>query len=289
MANGNPYTVAVPSLYEALQAGEAGYKGMRDMQSQRAMQDARQQAAGAVSGGDTRSAMARLLGVGDVQGASVLATMDQHRATQDIARQNLDLSRTREARADEIARGNLDVARGNLAVNQATAQRRDAPTFGEVYDESGQPQKAMISRDGSYQPIGGAKAKAKDLPFNVIKELGDRGTTFGDFTRLTGTFSDVYGGYKFERAGDTANWAARNFGVGNQDAAQWWQDYQNQKNLVRNQLFGSALTTTEKAEFDKANINPGMTPDAIKSNLTRQHDATRRAAAKLANVYVQMG
>jgi hypothetical protein len=54
-------------------------------------------------------------------------------------------------------------------------------------------------------------------------------------------------------------------------------------------LFGSALTVTEKNEFDKANINPGMTPQAIKANLKIQREATQRAAAKLAKTYVKMG
>jgi hypothetical protein len=277
MANGNQFSVNVPSLYEALLAGEAGYKGVREQQSQRAVQDARRDAQGAMlNGGDTRGAMARLIGAGDMQGATAISNMTG-------AESDREWRRAEAERTQRNADRNYDLA-------AAQAARRDAPAFGEIYDANGQQQKALIdARYGSYTPIGGVKAKSKELPFGVIKELGDRGGTFGDFSRLTETFTDTYGGYKLERAGDVANWTARNLGMGDQAGAQWWQDYQNQKNLVRNQLFGSALTTTEKAEFDKANINPGMTPQAIRDNLTRQHAATQRAAAKLANVYVQMG
>jgi hypothetical protein len=84
----NPFQVEVPSLYEALLAGERGYKGMRDMQSQNAMSQARQEAQSALmGGGDTRSAMARLIGAGDMQGATAISNMESITANRDWQRE----------------------------------------------------------------------------------------------------------------------------------------------------------------------------------------------------------
>lgn len=73
---GNMFSVEVPSLYEALLAGERGYKGMRDMQTQNATQSARREAGDLyASGGDTRSAMAKLIGLGDHETIKALGSM----------------------------------------------------------------------------------------------------------------------------------------------------------------------------------------------------------------------
>jgi hypothetical protein len=269
----NPYDVRVVNPLEALMQGGEGFKEARGFQNERAKAAVREEAAQSIlQGGDTRSAIARLMSIGDTQGASTLATMDNARAQQ-------DWNRTYQG-------GMLDIARQN-------ANRKEAPTITEIYDENtGQPRKVAVGAGGMI-PVGGVKApptpKGKDLPFGVVKELGERGGSYGDFSRLADGFTDSYGGYRSEKVGEAANWAARNLGVGNEEASTWWQDYQGRKNLIRNQLFGSALTATEKAEFDKANINPGMTPQAIRRNLALQKQATQKAAAKLAGAYVKMG
>jgi hypothetical protein len=223
------------------------------------------------SGASVGDVARKLFQAGDIEGGLSLAQLGNAQAQQ-------EWNRTYQG-------GMLDIAR-------QTASRKEAPTIGEVYDEdTGQPRKVAVTGSGMV-PVGGVKKvepKSKDLPFGVVKELGERGGTYGDFVRLTDGFNDSFGGYRSETVGDVANLAARNLGIGNKEGATWWQDYQGRKNLVRNQLFGSALTATEKAEFDKANINPGMTPDAIRKNLELQKAATQKAAAKMAGAYAKMG
>ena len=58
---------------------------------------------------------------------------------------------------------------------------------------------------------------------------------------------------------------------------------------MRNKLFGSALTETERNEFDKAQITPGMNAELVKKNLARQDAASKKAAAKLAQSYLADG
>lgn len=140
--------------------------------------------------------------------------------------------------------------------------------------------------------------KPKDLGEQTIKDLSSAGGSFGDFNRLVQTWKPEFGGRGngVPFVGGIQNWiGARDPGEsaegnsGYKAQSQWWADYQTQKNMIRNKLFGSALTATEKEEFDKANIEPGMAPDTIKKNLARQHEAARAAAAKLANTWAVQG
>jgi hypothetical protein len=126
---------------------------------------------------------------------------------------------------------------------------------------------------------------ARGLPPAAIKELGEKGELATNFMRLTGTFKDEFGGKGAEFRGSVENWIGRNIGMGKGDQADWWQDYQMEKNKIRNKLFGSALTATEAAEFDRATINPGMRPDIIRKNLERQRQMALRAAKKLSKAY----
>ncbi len=145
----------------------------------------------------------------------------------------------------------------------------------------------------NYEPASQAVGKkvppprrdARGLPPNAIKELASTGETATSFIRLSTNFKDEFGGKGSAFIGDIQNTIGRNLGAGKGDQADWWQDYQNQKNIVRNKLFGSALTATEAAEFDKANINPGMKPEIIRKNLSRQKAAAIRAAKKLSGAY----
>jgi hypothetical protein len=168
----NPYQVAVPSLYEALMAGEAGYKGMRDMQSQNAMSQARQEASGALSsGGDTRSALAKLLGAGDIQGANALANF----GNQDFERQ---------------------YKTGMLKIAQQGAERREEPEnvrtlrAAGVDPKSPQGQKMLFPRTET--PIGAADKKAI---FSAEDEMPALQGTLDTLKRAKELAPKAYSGY----------------------------------------------------------------------------------------------
>jgi hypothetical protein len=129
----------------------------------------------------------------------------------------------------------------------------------------------------------------KPLAPTALTNLSELGTTAQNMSRIANTFKDSFGGYSAGPLGAAANLIGRNVGAGFQDQANWWQDYQMEKNIVRNRLFGSALTATESAEWEKAAISPGMTPKAIRTNLERQRLASLSAAAKLASSYAAQG
>lgn len=160
------------------------------------------------------------------------------------------------------------------------------------------PPGVMIGPDGqrvvdqayvdSQRAISAAKGESKGtrvLPSPEREKLTTAGGRYGEIERLSSGFQDDYGGFGAGWVGDAANTIARN-SPGDSPRANWWQGYQSLKNVVRNDLFGAALTATEKAEFEKADINPGMSPATIRANIDRQkailQGAIRRRSRSLA-------
>lgn len=175
---------------------------------------------------------------------------------------------------------------------QPLPQRPAAP------DAQRLPPGVMIGPDGqrvidqayvdSQKAIAAAKGESKGarvLPSPEREKLTTAGGRYGEIERLSSGFQDDYGGFGAGWVGDAANTIARNTS-GDSPRANWWQGYQSLKNVVRNDLFGAALTATEKNEFEKADINPGMSPATIRANIARQKEilqgAIRRRSRSLA-------
>jgi len=185
----------------------------------------------------------------------------------------------------------------NTAVAFVPLPQRGAPgqtaRWDDVRDDKGRLVGQRRIDTNEYKPIDrNAGGSGRPLTQGHIDSLGGAGSAAQEFVGLRDTFDDSFGGLPF--AGNLDNWIKRNVpdSIGGADPkgqADWWQRYQEQKNLVRNRLFGSALTATEKAEFDKANIDPGMKADKIRTNLARQADAAMRAAAKMARALEASG
>jgi|GEM_PF-5347173 len=120
----NPFEVRVPSALEALMSFDAGYKQTRDMRNQNAQDSARREAQNALlSGGDTRSALARLIGAGDIQGANALANFGNQAATQEYQRGMLDVARRNASRQETPAQ--LQILRA-AGIDPASAEGRKA-------------------------------------------------------------------------------------------------------------------------------------------------------------------
>ena len=188
------------------------------------------------------------------------------------------------------------------ARSQANADRSYALDLMQAEAPAKPPQGYRWNEDGSLEFIPGGPTdpavkaaippKPRAMTRPTINDLASAGTGVSDLGRLSETWDDEYGGFGVGWWGDFNNWLGRNAPAaseGDRGRATWWQDYQGYKNKVRHDLFGSALTATERTEFDKAIINPGMSPEAIKANLELQRNAAERAAQKLANAYLAQG
>lgn len=122
--------------------------------------------------------------------------------------------------------------------------------------------------------------KGKTLSHSAVKDITDKEGARDAFTTLAGTFKDEFSGTPIIAPYQNILGKFTDKG-GYQDQANWWQNYQEQVNMIRNKLFGSALTATEKAEFEKQMIQPGNDPKTIRTRLEQQASAAQRAYAKI--------
>lgn len=150
------------------------------------------------------------------------------------------------------------------------------------------PQGYRMSSDGTKLEAipGGPADLGKALPGPAVKELGGAGTAVENTRRLAGSFKEDFGGKTI--LGNLSNTYGRIFGD-DTGQAQWWQDMDTLQNQTRHELFGSALTKTELAAWEKTSITPRMEPKQIQENLRRRQDIEARAASKLARAYTAAG
>lgn len=149
---------------------------------------------------------------------------------------------------------------------------------------------AEMQERGRNERAGDKAAKGKTLPATNVTKLQEQEGIAYNFGNIAENFKDDY-----STAGATGLQNAlgkyQPLGIGAKYGAQsnWWQNYNEQKNQIRNKLFGSALTATEKAAFDAANIEEGMDPQMIRTRLNQQHAASVRAYNKLKAAYDKAG
>ena len=93
MSDRNSFVVRVPSALEALAVGDQSYKAARDLMQQRQHDQLRRHVAQDIlNGGDTRAGIARLIGGGDIAGATALGTLGRADTTNAIREYNLSRS-----------------------------------------------------------------------------------------------------------------------------------------------------------------------------------------------------
>lgn len=160
-----------------------------------------------------------------------------------------------------------------------------APVVVEVADPA-DPTKAIKIDARTGRKIGDAVPKApveKPLPPKLQNDLIEKGQILDASERFTGTFKDEYGGFVSDAIGNAILTAERKNPFGQVTGrAQWWQDYELHQSVVRNKLFGSALTAPEIAAWEKSAVTPGMNAENIKANLARREQIERTALTRLA-------
>lgn len=160
--------------------------------------------------------------------------------------------------------------------------------------------------DGSLVPVKGgpadpeyvrslneAKEKPRNMSISDITKLSEEGGKFAQVGGFLDTFDPEFAGRPLG-LGEARNWVGRTLPSSIVDpkaaeGATWWQGYDKFKNVVRNDLFGSALTTTEKAAFEKADINPGMNPTQVTENLKTQKDIYEKGIVRKASAMIEAG
>lgn len=199
------------------------------------------------------------------------------------------------------------------AATEARKEAFEREKFNRPYREMTAAEKARIDKekvptgmqyvDGKLVPLPGyieateqiekVKRPPRSLSVNDITKLSEEGGKFADVSRFKDTFKDDYAGYGAEAIGRAAMAIGRNapgmVPENVKQAAQWWQGYDRFKNVVRNDLFGSALTATEKAAFERSDVNPGMDKETIRANLNMQQMIARNGIKRKAKALITAG
>lgn len=207
--------------------------------------------------------------------------------------EHLRISRAAEARAAEAQARQVyeDQLRHaherDAATRQAELDRRAAKSAGlspgwEWDDPDNPDRKARPVEGGPFDPkvmaeTARIKGEGKPLPTHERDKLLEFSGKIDSAQRFIGGFKDNFAGAGSSWLGNLENQIANFTGMGNTAAADWWKDYQRYKLSIRQGISGATLTPSEEVEFDKADINPGMTDRAVRKNLELQHEIMSRA------------
>lgn len=135
------------------------------------------------------------------------------------------------------------------------------------------------------------KPQGKVLSGSDVRKLTDKEGLAVGFAELTEAFKPEFAGTPgIAGAQNTlGKYQPLGIGKGYGEQSNWWQNYNDRKNVIRHELFGSALTAPEKAAFDAANVTEGMDPKQIATRLGQQRAAAARAYNKLKSNYGRAG
>lgn len=174
----------------------------------------------------------------------------------------------RANRGEPAATGVIGAASQRAKLAQATGLDVNSPA-GQRYILTGQLPPAN-SENG------------KPLSSAMEKDIGSIAEKLSSLREFNSTFDNSYAARGvMGMGGDLNNLYDRTIGSGSA-AANWWQQYDKYKNIVRNELFGASLTTGEQTAFEKADINPNMNAETIKKNIETQMRVLERSAARRA-------
>lgn len=148
-----------------------------------------------------------------------------------------------------------ETIRHNMATEKANALKNALGRFKQPPVGAQEKTNSVI---GNYMNINNLISSFQDDYANTTKVPGE------------GSFSNMWGKTPF------ASQAQK-------DQSLWWNEYDKLYTLpVRNQMFGSALTATEKQAWSQANISPNSPPDTIKRGLEQMREIAHRALQRQA-------
>lgn len=278
----NPFYVEPANVLQALMMGQQGYQTGREYSRDNAIAQAgKLYAAGDVTGAKALAAQGGPSGLALLMNMSQQGNQDRQFAFQQQEAQRAQ-GNTEAARAEGIRQFNVG------AEGQRTPQgfQPDPNKPGGLRPVPGGP------TDPAY--IGDTR-KGPQMSVADITKLSDEGGKFANINGFIDTFKPTYAGKGLGVIGEAQNFAGRNLPAvtdnlkHNAEQATWWQSYDRYKNVVRHDLYGSALTTSEQAAFDKADINPGMQPEQVQKNLAIQKQVVESGIKRKAAALVTAG
>ena len=128
-----------------------------------------------------------------------------------------------------------------------------------------------------------ASGLGKVPPSNAQKISTEKIANYSNIDNLSKSFIDDYGSSVGFGEGSISNVLGKTplSSQGQKDQAHWWAEFDRLYTLpVRNEMFGSALTDTEKAAWDQANVGPNMPPAVIRKGMESMKRIARDVARR---------
>lgn len=282
----NQFSVDVASPLQALLQGQQSYTTANKQMLEGQKTQARQQAFQDYSSGNPQSAIGRLLQIGDTEGVAAIGTIEQRKQQNEYNQRDFAFKQSQAERDQKNADRTFGLQ------SSAAARAADKTPSGFEKNPDGPGYRPIPGGPASPEYIG-ATMKPRQLSVSDIGKLSDEGQKFGTLTSVSNNFKDVYGGYTPGTGGMQMS-AGRYLpegvvGKDRTEAAAYWQEYDRYKNVVRNELFGSALTVGETKAFAQADVDPSMQPAQIRKNLARQKEIVEAGLKRKANAMIAAG
>ena len=139
-------------------------------------------------------------------------------------------------------------------------------------------QAKVKARLDAYRAQGLVKPMGRAIPESASKRYeGDVGI-YANLKGAVGGFKDDYGG---NLVGGLENAAQSLYsGIGTEGQREWWAQFRTIDNQIRNDLFGSALTDSEKRAYEATTVSPSMDPKIIKQNISTRAEIIRKAMTR---------
>ncbi len=154
-----------------------------------------------------------------------------------------------------------------------------------IYGADGGQDKVVFDSRGMPHKVATIKAP-ENMPEALQKDMGDLAALQSQTNRLVSNYKPEYSGVNLmDRAKQKLDGSLDYSEIVRNDPksigqVEFWKDYQNWVNAVRNKQFGASLTPGEKTEFEKAIIGRGTDPKQIEAFLKRQQDIVGLAAER---------
>lgn len=177
----NPFYVEPANPLQALMLGQQGFDRAQKAGQEADMRAGRMEAAQALqNGGDIRSPLARLLQIGDVQGATAIANYAQQQASQ----QHQAAALAESSRHNKALEGNSAATRSlaerQFQLQQETANRADVKT---IKDANGNETLVRVDRNGNASPLNTGIPSTPTNPYAggaKFTEVQGKAATFAD-------------------------------------------------------------------------------------------------------------
>lgn len=151
--------------------------------------------------------------------------------------------------------------------------------------------RAELEWNATHNPDGTPKEKLaaeKPLPAWAEKPYSSQIGIYGGVKRGLDTFKDEYSGNSIT-GGLENDLQGIYSGFGSEGQRDWWAQFGSTDNVIRNDLFGAALTESEKAAYAATTVTPRMDPVEVKRNLESRKTILEAALKRRTNFLKAQG